>query len=95
MKIRPLLLTDSAYPATLWQVKPYKQNTMLNHSQKKFNKALSLARVTIERAFGVSKGRWRCLLKRLDNLENVPDVILACCVHHNITQLKGDSFMMM
>ena len=96
MKIRPLLLSDSAYPATLWQVKPYKQNTMLNHSQKKFNKALSLARVTIERAFGVSKGRWRCLLKRLDNnLENVPDVILACCVHHNITQLKGDSFMMM
>ena len=24
VKIRPLLLSDSAYPATLWQVKPYK-----------------------------------------------------------------------
>ena len=66
---------------------------MLNHSQKKFGKALSLARVTIERAFGVLKERWRCLLKRLDNnLENIPD-ILACCVLHNITQLKGDSFI--
>ena len=91
MKIRQLLLSDSAYPATLRQVKPYKQNIMLNHSQKKFNKALSSARVTIKRAFGVLKGRWRCQLKRLDNnLENIPDIILACCVLHNITQLKGD-----
>ena len=97
MKIRPLLLSDSAYPTTLWQVKPYiklNQNIMLNHSQKKFGKALSSARVTIERAFGVLKERWRCLLKRLDNnLENIPDIILACCVLHNITQLKGDSFI--
>ena len=67
---------------------------MLNHSQKKFDKALSSARVTIERAFGVLKERWRCLLKRLDNnLENIPDIILGCCVLHNITQLKGDSFI--
>ena len=94
VKIRPLLLSDRAYPATLWQVKPYKQIIMLNHSQKKFNKALSSARVTIERAFGVLKGHWRCLLKRLDNnLENIPDIILACCVLHNITQLKGDNYI--
>ena len=94
MKIRPLLLSDSAYPATLWQVKPCKQNIMLNHSQKKFNKALSSTRVTIECAFGVLKGRWHCLLKRLDNnLENIPDIILACCVLHNITQLKGDNYI--
>ena len=94
VKISPLLLSDSAYRATLSQVKPYKQNIMLNHSQKKFNKALSSTRVTIERAFGVLKGHWRCLLKRLDNnLENIPDIILACCVLHNITQLKGDSYI--
>ena len=57
MKICLLLLSDSTYPATLWQVKPYKQNIMLNHSQKKFNKALLPARVTIKHAFGVLKGR--------------------------------------
>ena len=70
VKISPLLLIVH----TLWQVKPYKQNIMLNHSLKKFNKALPSARVTIECAFGVLKGRWRCLLKRLDNnnLENIP-----------------------
>ena len=67
---------------------------MLNHSQKKVNKALLSARVTIERAFGVLKERWCCLLKRLDNhLENIPGIILACCVLHNITQLKGDSYI--
>ena len=75
------------------QVKPFKQNIMLNHSQKKFDKALLSAKVTIQRAFGVLKGHWRCLLKRLDNnLENIPH-ILACCVLHNITQLKGDSYI--
>ena len=67
---------------------------MLNHSRKKFDKALSSARVTIERAFGVLEERWRCLLKRLDNnLENIPDIMVACSVLHNITQLKGDSFI--
>ena len=67
---------------------------MLNHSQKKFDKALSSARVTIERAFGVLEERWRCLLKRLDNnLENIPDIMVAYSVLHNITQLKGDSFI--
>ena len=40
MKIHPLLLSDSAYPATLWQDKTYNQNIMLNHSQKSINKAL-------------------------------------------------------
>ena len=94
MKIRQLLLSDSAYPATLRQVKPYKQNIMLNHSQKKFNKALSLARVTIEHAFGVLKGCWHCLLKQLDNnLGNIPDIILAYCILQNIMQLKADSYI--
>ena len=83
VKIRPLLLSDSVYPVTLWQVKPYKQNIMLNHSQKKFHKGLSSARVTINRTFGVLKGRY--FLKRLDNnTENITDIIRACCVLHNI-----------
>ena len=50
-----------------------------------FNKKLSNARSSAERAFGTLKGRLRCLLKRLDNqLENVSQVIIAYCVLHNI-----------
>ena len=38
------------------------------------------------------KGRWRCLLKRLDNdLESVSSIIITCCVLHNICQQNHDN----
>ena len=54
---------------------------------------LSSARVTVERAFGVLKGRWRILLKRIDNrFINIPEVILTCCILHNFCQEAGEEF---
>ena len=64
--VRPLLLSDSAYPMTLWQVKPFSFTLNLTEREKLFNKHLSLARVIVEQAFGVLKGRFRILLKRMD-----------------------------
>ena len=90
-RIKPLVLSDSAYPSTTWQVKPYNFNINLTESQKAFNKNLSSAWVTVVRAFGVLKGHWRCLLKRLDNrLINVSDIIITCCTLHNICQERSD-----
>ena len=54
--IRPLLLRDGAYPLLPWLLKPYPNNTVLNPTQRRFNKVLSSARVTVELAFGVQKG---------------------------------------
>ena len=57
-------------------------------------KSLSSTRVIVERGLGLLKGRWRCLLKRLDNdIEYVSDVILSCVVLHNITQIRGDKYI--
>ena len=40
-----------------------------------------------ERAFGVLKAGWRCLLTALDaNIENVPDVIICCLILHNFAK---------
>ena len=69
-------------------------NIRLTDTQKKINKSLSSARVIVERGFGLLKGRWRCLLKRLDNdIECVANVILSCFVLHNITQIRGDKYI--
>ena len=55
--VRRLILGDGAYPPTTWQVKPYLFNLNLLDTEKSFSKLLSLARVTVKRAFGVLKGR--------------------------------------
>jgi hypothetical protein len=47
----------------------------------------------IERAFGMLKGRWRILLKRIDvALKNVPNLVSTCLMLHNICIVFGDEF---
>ena len=88
------MLGDGAYSLLPWLIKPYNVGPALTHSEKLFNKKLSSARVTVERAFGILKARWRCLLKRLDNcIENVSAVVIACCVLHNICQMNRDDYL--
>ena len=93
-KIRPFLIGDGAYLANTWLLKPFPNNLNLSQEQNKFNRFLSSAKVVVERAFGILKARWRCLLNCLDhNIENLPDVIISCCVLHNIGQMKEDSYI--
>ena len=50
--------------------------------------------MTVERALGLLKGRWRCLLKRLDNrLSNVSFIIIASCVLQNICEIKDERYI--
>ena len=50
--------------------------------------------MVVENAFGRLKGRWRCLLKRMDfKLENVPHAVSVCIVLHNMCELYGDNFL--
>ena len=91
--IRPLFVGDSAYPLKTWLVPVIKDNGALNQDQKKFNKELAKARIVSEHAFGLLKGRWRALLKRLDEDHcRIPNTIIACCVLHNICIIRGDEF---
>lgn len=72
---------------------PILTNIVLNPTQRRFNKVLSSARATVERAFGVLKERCRILLKRMDNrFINLPEVILTCCILHNFCQESGEEF---
>uniref|UniRef100_A0A8C3HMN3 DDE Tnp4 domain-containing protein n=1 Tax=Chrysemys picta bellii TaxID=8478 RepID=A0A8C3HMN3_CHRPI len=86
------VLGDPAYPLMPWLIKPYTGS--LDSSQELFNYRLSKCRMVVECAFGRLKGRWRTLLTHSDlSQTNIPIVIAACCVLHNLCESKGETFM--
>ena len=89
-----VILGDSAYPLLSLLMKAFPDNGRLSQQQKTFNYRLSRARVVVEHAYGRLKGRWRCLLKRLDvSVRDVPELVAACCVLHNIMcEVHSDTF---
>ena len=91
--IPAVLVGDSGYPLLTWLMKPYAHNTCLTRAQRSYNYRLSRARTVVENAFGCLKARWRRLLKPNDMLiENVPNLVAACCVLHNIYEIHGELF---
>ncbi|CAM5163300.1 unnamed protein product [Natator depressus] len=87
-----IILGDPAYPLMPLPMKP--STGTLDSSKELFNYRLSKCRMVVECAFGRLKGRWRSLLTRSDLSEtNIPIVIVACCVLHNLCESKGETFM--
>ena len=87
------LIGDSAYPLKTWLMKPFPHDSKLTHNQQVFNYHFSEARVVVENAFGRLKARWRRLSKRNDmNIDNIPCVVTACCILHNVCEVHGDTF---
>ncbi|MCO5574299.1 hypothetical protein L7F22_028081 [Adiantum nelumboides] len=58
-----------------------------------WNYIQSSSRMPVERAFGMLKARFRILLKRCDMLlQNVPKMVHACLVLHNMCIVHADAF---
>ena len=94
LQVPLVILGDPAYPSLPWVMKPYPETAATTAEQKCYNYRQSRARMVVENAFGRLKGRWRCLLKRMDfKLENVPHAVSACIVLHNMCELYGDNFL--
>ncbi|CAH3114687.1 unnamed protein product, partial [Pocillopora meandrina] len=64
-----------------------------NTNEREFNKKLSAAKSVVERAFGACKGRWRLLLKKVEQqTRTLSKTVLAACVLHNICGDNGDLY---
>eukprot|EP00794_Sanderia_malayensis_P015586 gene15586-17159_t len=87
ISLKPYLVGDAAYPINDWLIKPFAHSQNMPNAERLFNLSLSQARVSIERAFGIFKGRWRLLLGKVClEPSYVADTVMACCVLHNICQ---------
>ena len=87
---------DAAYPMRLWFYSPFKEEKDgLSREIAFWNFIQSSTRMAVEKAFGILKGRWRILLKRIDMpLQNVPDIVTASLCLHNLCILENDDFDM-
>ena len=65
----------------------------LTRKEYHWNFVQSSTRMCVEIEFGMLKGRWRILLKKVDvHLKNVPELVSTCLVLHNICIVFRDSF---
>lgn len=84
------IVGGSGYPLMDWLLVPYSQQH-LTWTQHAFNEKISDVRRAAVSAFARLKGRWTCLQKRMDvKLQDLPVMLMACCVLHNICELRGD-----
>lgn len=82
---------DNAYPLRNWRITPFKNFGNLPRQQVKFNQRLLGVRQSVQRAFGHLKGRFRRLRDvPLHNYEDICQLMMTCCVLHNIRVMNED-----
>ncbi|KAL1315373.1 hypothetical protein HN51_042139 [Arachis hypogaea] len=84
------IVGGKGYPLMDWVLVPYSQHN-LTWTQHAFNEKIGEVQKVAKDAFAKLKGRWSCLQKRTEvKLQDLPIVLGACCVLHNICELRGE-----
>ena len=79
------LLGDAAFPVATYLQAPFRDNCHLTPRPTVFNKKLSSTRMSIERAFGRLKCKFRRLQKlNMSRVDLMNNVITTACVLHNL-----------
>ena len=87
------MIGGAAYPLKSWLMKPFPNNTKLTTRQRNYNYRVCRARIVTEISYGRLKARWHRLLKRNDmNINNIPHVITAACLLHNICEIHREHY---
>ncbi|MGH0140392.1 UNVERIFIED_CONTAM: hypothetical protein FKN15_005153 [Acipenser sinensis] len=91
--VRMFFVGDSAYPLLPWITTPYHSEN-LTPKQEAFNKALGSMLEVAEQAFGRLKSRWQIVLKCMELDRGItPQVVMACCVLHNVCEAQEEVFL--
>ncbi|XP_012451022.1 protein ALP1-like [Gossypium raimondii] len=81
---------NKGYPLMDWVLVPYSHQN-LTWAQHAFNEKIGEIEKVAKEAFARLKGRWSCLQKRTEvKLQELPIVLGACCVLHNICEMRNE-----
>ncbi|KAM7515683.1 hypothetical protein LguiA_005266 [Lonicera macranthoides] len=81
---------NSGFPLTDWLLVPYTHSN-LTWTQHAFNEKIEETQKVSKEVFRRLKARWACLQKRTEvKLQDLPVVLGACCVLHNICEMRGE-----
>lgn len=81
---------NAGHSLTDWVLVPYTQQN-LTWSQHTFNEKIEENQKVGKEAFMRLKARWTCLQKRTEvKLQDLPVVLGACCVLHNICEINNE-----
>ncbi|KAM0010123.1 putative protein kinase RLK-Pelle-CrRLK1L-1 family [Helianthus debilis subsp. tardiflorus] len=85
------IVGSSSYALLDWLFVPYThQNQTWN--QRSFNRQIGEAQQIAKDAFMRLKGRWAYLQQRTEvKLQDMPVILLACCVLHNICEINNEA----
>ncbi|KAJ6844541.1 putative nuclease HARBI1 [Iris pallida] len=84
------IVGGASYPLLDWILVPYSHKN-LTWTQHTFNERVGEARALARGAFERLKRRWGCLQKRTEvKLQDLPVVLAACCVLHNICEMREE-----
>ena len=88
------IIADSAFGLKEWLITPFKKRNGQHLSQEKklFNKKLSSTGMVIELIFGDVKNRFKRCTDINTSIERGVDIVVTCCVLHNICIQQGDLF---
>ncbi|KAL3891366.1 hypothetical protein ACJMK2_003628 [Sinanodonta woodiana] len=80
--------------AKIWLHTPFRDNGHLTAQQRRYNRAISGVRQTVERAIGHLKGRFRRLTAlHCTDVEKNCHLVMAACVLHNLCILTDDDIL--
>ncbi|KAL1557299.1 protein ALP1-like [Salvia divinorum] len=84
------IVGGSGYPLMDWVLVPY-THQHLTWTQHAFNEKIAEVQRAAKDSFARLKTRWGCLQKRTEvKLQDLPIVLGACCVLHNICEMREE-----